>query len=587
MTRRFRQILTPLLAILGVQAWLLILHGFWGPNIHVKLLLAAAIAGAIPPVNWVVWRLLRKFRRPTPKIRAAITVAVTLAAGVAMGRYAITSHRDLFPTMHDEFQFLLQTRMVASGHLWMPAHPLLDFFDTFYVLIQPKYAAQSFPGTAILFAPSIWLGIAPWKWAIGLAAIVVGLMYRVTAELLDGLAGLLAAAMLSVLSLLRYVSTMVLAQTPVMLLGLATIWAYLHWRRKHSIPWAAAMGFIGGLTLMTRPADALIFGLPVAVAVLLDLKRNEILKTLATAFVAAGPWIALQLIVNFGITGHWLTTPFSLYNQRDQPRLAFGLRAPETGPPPMTHIPEKRQYYREGVIYRLNEHKPSRFWHSFASERFPVTIENDLPQPMLIALMPIGLLAWGKRRAWILASGLPLFFLLYTPYPLFTTHYTVVAAPAVIFSIVLAPVAVGLACPAARPAVWTAFSIFVVGLLFTPLVDGASMTGAMAFHNVVLRSANEKLANLAARGRPAVVLFRRDPHLSAEVEPVYNLQTAWPDDAIVIRAHDRRRENRQIFQYYATHGPDRAFYRFEESRPLDPLVYLGMSSELAKTSVGH
>src|ERR1700690_1023091 len=126
--------------------------------------------------------------------------------------------------MHDEFQFLLQTRMLAAGKLSMPPHPLADFFDTFYVLVQPKYAAQSFPGTAFFYVPAIWLHVTPWKWAVGLSAITVGMFYRVVCELVDGLAGLLAAAMLGVLSMLHYVSTMVLAQTPLLLLALAAVW---------------------------------------------------------------------------------------------------------------------------------------------------------------------------------------------------------------------------------------------------------------------------------------------------------------------------------------------------------------------------
>jgi hypothetical protein len=84
-----------------------------------------------------------------------------------------------------------------------------------------------------------------------------------------------------------------------------------------------------------------------------------------------------------------------------------------------------------------------------------------------------------------------------------------------------------------------------------------------------------------------VVLFRRDPRLPLDYEPVYNLDAAWPDDELVMRAHWRGGDDWRIYQYYAQHGPDRAFYLFDESRPLAGLTYLGMASDLARTSEGH
>jgi hypothetical protein len=588
MSFRLRKILTPLLAVLGVQAWLLILNAIWGYNIQVEILGVALLASLLPPVNRLACKLLRPLHRPSLGMRLLTALAIIIAEAIYLAHFALTSRRALIPTMHDEYQFLLQARMVAHGRLWMPPHPLVDFFDTFYVLVTPKYAAQSFPGTAILYAPSIWLGVAGWKWSIGLAAIAVGLFYLVVTELAGGLAGLLAAGLLAKLSILRYVSTMVLAQTPVIVLGLAAMWAYLRWRRseKHAIAWAGCVGFVGGLALITRPADALVFGLPVLAGIAIDLRRRGI-TSLAAMILAASPWLALQIIFNIGVTGHWLTTPFALYNQRDQPRLVYGLSIPPGDPRPMTRVPEKRAYYRYSVGPLLAEHKPSLFWHTFMQWRLPVVMAADLPQPMLIVLIPIGVLAWSRRRAWILASGLPLFFLIYTPYPIFARHYSIVAAPAAIFAAVVAPRAISLAWPKARAGAWTALSIFVVGVLCTKAVEDYTLTSSLAFQPLMLSQADKATAALADRGKPAVVLFRRNESVSNDAEPVYNIDTIWPDDALVIRAHDRRSENWKIFQYYATHGPDRAFYRFDEVHPFDGLTYLGMASALAKTRLGH
>jgi hypothetical protein len=253
----------------------------------------------------------------------------------------------------------------------------------------------------------------------------------------------------------------------------------------------------------------------------------------------------------------------------------------------VTRVQEKQLYYQKVVEPRLTEQRPVMLWHTFVTTRLPTTMGDTLPQPLLLVIVPLGLLAWGRRRAWVLGATLPLFFLVYTFYPLFPAHYTIVVAPAAILTVMLGIKTIALAWPKARAGAWTALAIFVVGLLFVRPVESFEMTGVTAFHATVLRAADEQTAKLAALGKPAVVLFRRDPNLKLDHEPVYNLDAAWPDDELVIRAHDRGEENTQIFKYYAEHGADRRFYLFDESRVEEGVRFLGMGSELSKTNQGH
>ena len=75
---------------------------------------------------------------------------------------ALNQDRDFFAKTHDECAYLIQTQMLARGKLWMPAHPLPDFFDSFYVLTTPKYASITFPGSAMFFVPALWLHLPTW-----------------------------------------------------------------------------------------------------------------------------------------------------------------------------------------------------------------------------------------------------------------------------------------------------------------------------------------------------------------------------------------------------------------------------------------
>src|SRR2546421_5439332 len=110
--------------------------------------------------------------------------------------------------------------MVARGRLWMPQHTLADFFDSFHILVRPVYASIYFPGTAILNAPGVWLRLPTWVIPIGAAGLAVALTYRLTAELVGGAAGLLAALLMVSTGLFRTFSTMLMAQVPVALFAL-------------------------------------------------------------------------------------------------------------------------------------------------------------------------------------------------------------------------------------------------------------------------------------------------------------------------------------------------------------------------------
>jgi hypothetical protein len=89
---------------------------------------------------------------------------------------------------------------------------------------------------------------------------------------------------------------------------------------------------------------------------------------------------------------------------------------------------------------------------------------------------------------------------------------------------------------------------------------------------------DRQLANLPQT--PAVVLFHFEPTVSTHVEPVYNTAVAWPDDAVVIRAHDLGERNAEIFRYYAQHQPARTFYLY--NRVDGSLKLLGNAVDLAQ-----
>jgi hypothetical protein len=201
-------------------------------------------------------------------------------------------------------------------------------------------------------------------------------------------------------------------------------------------------------------------------------------------------------------------------------------------------------------------------------------VYGALPSPLLIGLLPVGLIGFSNRRLWPLWAPLPLFLLIYSQYTFFLPHYAVAIAPAVIINLLAAIPTLQSTWPRARwiaPALACVIAAFAV----TAFPELNRSRRDQWFEAPLLRDVDAKLAGLPQT--PAVVLFKFDPERMIHEEPVYNLQAAYPDDAPVIRAHDLGDPaNRRIFAYYA----GRHFYRYDEAT--GALTPLGKGSDLAK-----
>jgi hypothetical protein len=108
------------------------------------------------------------------------------------------------------------------------------------------------------------------------------------------------------------------------------------------------------------------------------------------------------------------------------------------------------------------------------------------------------------------------------------------------------------------------------------LAEFAPQVQDQFFPPTMLYVANAKMAALPRA--QAVVLFRSAGD-KRNIDTVYNTDTAWPDDSLIIRARDLGARNSEIFRYYAEKQPTRVFYLYDESS--FAMYYLGTARELA------
>jgi hypothetical protein len=345
------------------------------------------------------------------------------------------------------------------------------------------------------------------------------------------------------------------------------------------------MGVAMGWAAITRPVDALCFAVPIGLAMLLAAARNSPrLWSLLVVVLATLPFAAIQLSINRGVTGSFVTTPFSLYATRDYPGTQYGFEHYRAGDQPVSALPQKQAYYETDVRPVVATHSPAAAARRWAQNNAPETILLGVPHAILIALLPAGAWAALSRRgtAVTIVAPLPLFVLLYWPYAFFLPHYTLIAAPAVIALLLLGrAAAMDLFPPGrSRTAIGATLAAVIGGVTLVELPEFNRLNADEFFPATGLTQIDKTLAGAIPPDERAVVLFRYpseggNPH----EEPVYNPSAAWPDDARVIRAHDLGERDIELFRYYAKTQPDRVIWRYD--RGSGELTRLGAVGDLA------
>ena len=542
--------------------------------------LAALLLLQVPLVARMSIETIDRLRRPTRRQRCLIAIGVFLIATAYLTFTALCQGRYSGPIWHDEFSYLLQMRMLAEGRLWMPAHELAEFFDSFQLIVEPVYASMYFPGTALLYVPTIWLGLPLWALPLLAAGACAALLCRIVTELLDGVAGLLAAAMLLSLGVFRLHSVMLLSQVPVLLMGLLALWAVLRWRADRHWRWITIFGAAAAWGLITRPLDALCLSVPAGVTLLAGLVRGpRPLRAMAgaglAALLSASPFLALQLWQNHGVTGSALRTPWSLYASQKHPQVRLGFPAYDPAIRPSASLAQIQDSYHLEYAPLIQAHTPASVPRRWLRDKLPRLLAGTAPSTLLLLLAPAGLLSLGRGR-WLMPATLPLFIGFYALYALLPDHYRLTAAPAVIALVLLGSEAVRTTWPRTRRL--GAFLVLTVAMsAFAALPEWSRRTRDQYWNPVLLKAADAAITHEVQA--PAIILFTYSEGRRLDEEPVYNTDTAWPDDAPVIRAHDLGVKNTRLVEYYAQRQPARRVYRFDEKDRM--LHSLGTAGALA------
>jgi len=257
---------------------------------------------------------------------------VLAALAITASMVSVAGHRYLFPLLsgdRDEGVYVFQAHMLLHGKLTLPAARYGEFFRPWLsgerhrlLFTEYQFGLPALLAAFVAVLGSVHTGVAA---AAGLTVLAI---YGFTDELLgDTKVALTAAAIYVVTPIFMVQSALVLTYGVTVLCLLSAGWALLRGARLTSVRYFVVGGLFIGAVVLTRPFDALLFGVPVAPLVLVRLERAQRLRLLvrAGAAVALGilPFVAVTLWYNAATTGSLLSFP----NNTADPLNTFGFGA--------------------------------------------------------------------------------------------------------------------------------------------------------------------------------------------------------------------------------------------------------------------
>ena len=235
------------------------------------------------------------------------------------------------PGIHDEFSYLLMGDTFAHGRLTNPPHPLWRSFETFHVLWFPTYASKYPPAQGLVLALGQLLG-NPWIGvllsAAAMAAAFVWMLQAWMPARWAFLAGVLAALRLCVASywINSYWGGAVAAIGGALVLG-----AFGRMKRRPSLLMGIFLGLGAAILFNSRPYESVFFCLPLAVEILIWLRRQFpqvetrraalrlVVIPAGVILLFVGGWMSYY---NWRVTGHATLPPYA-YDARLHVRAAM------------------------------------------------------------------------------------------------------------------------------------------------------------------------------------------------------------------------------------------------------------------------
>jgi hypothetical protein len=356
--------------------------------------------------------------------RTGWSMLLLAALPVALRLLLLPHHPAPSPDVYDEFGHLLVADTLRHWRLANPAHPLQQFFETFFVLQQPTYSSIYPIGQGFALAAGRAIFGHPWAGVMVSTAAFCSLCYWMlrawTAPEWALAGGFLAIFEFGPLNpwMNNYWGGSLAAAAGCLVFG-----ALPRWRARGRLRDALLLAIGLAVNLLTRPYESIFLGVAVVVYLLPMLKKpgefRLLLKTVPAIALVLGAAGFITILQNQRVTGHWTMLPYTLSQYQYGVPAALTFQDDPTPHLPLT--PQQQREYELQKSFRGGDHETLqayllRLEYRVRFYRFFFLV------PLLIAL-PFFLLAPREFRfAWV-AATLVLFALGINFFPAFQFHY--------------------------------------------------------------------------------------------------------------------------------------------------------------------
>ncbi|MGH9665391.1 MAG: hypothetical protein ACRD9L_13290, partial [Bryobacteraceae bacterium] len=328
------------------------------------------------------------------------------------------------PRIYDEFSHLLVADTLRHFRLANPAHPLHQFFETFFVLQEPTYSSIYPIGQGLALALGWTLLGHPWGGVIVPMAAFCSLCYWMlrgwTTPGWALVGGLLAVCEFGPLNLWMncYWGGGLAAAAGCLAFG-----ALPRLLERGRVRDGALLGIGVGIHLLTRQYESIFLVLSVALFFASTLRNRErtrqLLRPAAAAALVALCALGVTLAQNKSVTGSWVTLPEALSQYQ------YGVPASLTFQPiPVPHrelTPQQQLDYKMQVSFRQSATETLRTYLLRLEYRVRY-YRFFFYAPLYLALLAFAVTVRELRFVWVLVTPL-LFALGVNFFPAFQFHY--------------------------------------------------------------------------------------------------------------------------------------------------------------------
>jgi hypothetical protein len=480
---------------------------------------------------------------PAAERRALDGWRPVLAAGVlaALAVFAVWGSLSPVPVIHDEWAYWLQADQYAHLHWSVASPPVPEFFEQFYVLVRPVFAAKYPPGYAMMIAPGFALGLPalmPLLIAGATGALVFALARRVAG---NGAGALTWVLWLGTSANLRFRAAY-FSETTTSFCWLLAWWALLEWRATRRARWMVVLALSIGWGAITRPATMFVFAIPVAVVVLRDVVATKRWRQLVIGVAAGTLVLGVLPLWSAATTGSWRTTPLALYTRQYLPFDVPGYTVDST--PPQRVLPPEMERMRSRLRELKRDQVVTPEWVTalLRTVHLLYGVFGGWRLPFLLAfvfgLWRIGAMGWfalGTSGLLVAAyllqaqtSDWLLYYLEVTP----VLAFTAAVGTARLLGSVRSNAAPGWAGPAV--------GLGLIGLLVT---DVAVARGRLSRMSAETRLFREGVAKLPKK--PNVVFVRYAPRRDIDIALVENRGMLQDAESWIV--HDRGVDNLRLY----------------------------------------